>query len=161
MVDLKGLVSILCEKMNTDNFMVRNLLLSWLELLGSIPNVNLLNKITMLVPSLITYVAGRHEEVKIKAQKQLDELLSEYEALGDVREAQMDQEILRTLVVFYKRNEFREAVLCRSVALSWTRNFLAFMVKDIKRAPMEPLGTLCYFLKYKQTLNRHVEEHIP
>jgi len=156
MLDMKGLVSLLCEKMNSVNPLVKNLLLSWLELLCSIPNVNLLNKVPMILPSLINYVSEKNEEVKIKAQKQLDDLLSEFETIHEARDAQMDYEILKTLVLYFKRNEFRESVLCRSAALSWTQNFLAFLAKDIKKSPLDSQGILLF----KISNNRDVEKYI-
>ncbi len=137
---MKALVTLLCDKMNSNNEAVRTLLVSWLELLCSIPNVNILNCVPMLLPQLITFVSEKREEVKVKTQKQLDELLSEFEQLGESREAQMDQEMLRTLANFYGRNEFRESPLCRTVALAWTRSFLTFTIKDLQRSPDASLG---------------------
>ena len=71
MLDMKGLVAIICEKMNSNNPMVMTLLVSWLETLDSIPNVNILNCVPMFLPQLITYVAEKKADVKIKSEKLL------------------------------------------------------------------------------------------
>jgi hypothetical protein len=113
--------------------MIRKILLSWLELFSSIPNVNLLNQMSRLLPPLLTYVADKDEDIRQGAQKQLEEFLSEFKALGENREASMDEEILKTLMNFYNRNEFREDIICRSCVLAWTCYFLCFLETDAQR----------------------------
>lgn len=139
---MKCLVSLLCDRMNSDNPHIRHVLLSWLELFSSIPNVNLLSQISSLLPPLLTYVADQNEEIRLKAQKQLSDFLDEFEALGESREAPMDEEVLKTLLNFYNRNEFHESMICRSCVLSWTQTFLNFLEIDSKH---EPPASSCIF----------------
>ena len=140
MLDMKGLVAIICDKMNSNNPMVMTLLVSWLETLDSIPNVYILNCVPLFLPQLICYVAEKRADVKTQSEKMLNELLREFEAWGERREAQTDQEILYTLLGYYKRNEFKESTLCRSVALTWTRTFLSLLKMDITKSSKVTAG---------------------
>lgn len=127
-------VVLICELMkNNKNHYVRNLLVSWFETLDSIPNISILNCVSMILPFLIIFVADRDVDVKTKSEKRLSEFLTELAALGDKREAQMDQEILKSLLDFSQHEEFHHSARCRSVALDWTRSLLTFLGVDIKR----------------------------
>lgn len=131
--DIKELIDLVSERMNSSNPIVKNFLLSWLDLLCSIPNVKVLNQIPRLLPSLISYVGEKFDEIRIKADKQLIAILSQFEALDSSREVEIDENILKELAEYYKQHEFEESLPCRSVALVWTQSFLAFFTKDLKR----------------------------
>lgn len=132
---MKKLVALLCEEMNSKSMVKRNLLLSWLDLLYSIPNVGLLNRVPDLLTKLIAYFADPDEEIRIKTQNLLGELLSEFKTLGERRGAQTDERVLETLVKCCKYDEFHVSVLCRSVTMLWIQNFLSFLLQDVKHEP--------------------------
>ena len=141
---MKKLISLICDKMICDQPTVRKLILSWLYLLFSIPNVNLINRASQLLPLLISYLAENDDDIKIKAQKQLDDLLTEFQNLETLRETQMDEDILNTLTKYYNYNEFRDSILCRSVTVSWTEKFLNFFISDLNHSKPASMGILDY-----------------
>jgi len=134
-LDMNLLIEEICLKMESNNPKVRSLLVSWLEILDLIPNVNILQCVPMLLPQLIIYVSDNdpEEKPKAKTEKQLEELLNEFKNLGDRREAEMDQQILQTLVKFYKRSAFNKCSECRKVSLEWTQSFLELLKIDITK----------------------------
>eukprot|EP00826_Nyctotherus_ovalis_P016140 TRINITY_DN14650_c0_g1_i1.p3 TRINITY_DN14650_c0_g1~~TRINITY_DN14650_c0_g1_i1.p3 ORF type:complete len:144 (+),score=54.93 TRINITY_DN14650_c0_g1_i1:789-1220(+) len=141
---MKKLVALLCDEMNNKDMVKRNLLLSWLDLLYSIPNVGLLNRVPELLIKLIAYFADSDEEIRIKTQNLLGELLSEFKMLGEDRGAQMDERVLGTLVRCCKYEEFHDSVLCRSTTMQWIQNFLSFLLEDVKQEPGVSFGKLFF-----------------
>ena len=155
MLDISGLVALLLsEEMSKNSFVMRNMVLTWFDLLCYIPNLNVLNRVPDLLPKIITYFADSDEEIRIKAQNQLGELLSEFTVLGEARGAPMDERMLQTLVDYSKREEFRDSVHCRKVAVDWIKHFLSFLLEDVKREP----GVSCSIIHNK---SRYVEFNIP
>jgi len=153
-LDINRFVALLSEEMSTSNFVMRNMVLTWFDLLYYIPNLNVLNHVPALLPKIITYFADSDEEIRIKAQNQLGELLSQFTVLGEARGAPMDERILQTLVLYSKREEFRGSVHCRKVTVDWIQQFLSFLLEDVKREPGVSCGTIL-------NKSRYVEFNIP
>ena len=105
------LLNLLCENMNSDHPVIRKVLLGWLEVLSHIPNVNLLNKMPIILPKLITYIADPDEKIRDGTRKQLSDFLTEYSGIGPTREAVMDEEILHTLMKYFIQNEYKTNIL--------------------------------------------------
>jgi hypothetical protein len=51
--DLNGFMEILCEKLNVANSTIRQLLISWINVLNNLPSVNLLQHLPKFLPELM------------------------------------------------------------------------------------------------------------
>lgn len=73
--DLNSLVSIICDKLNALNPIIRQMLVSWIDVLDSIPNVNIIHSLPRFLSQLFQVLGDKNKDVMRAADQRLTEFL--------------------------------------------------------------------------------------
>ena len=111
------------------------MLVTWIDVLDSIPNVNLLQCLPRFLKQLFQVLGDKNKDVQHLADQRLTEFLREFRKYAG-RNVELDQQILQTLLEFMQKKEIKENI-CRLTAMDWVYNFLFFFKEDLKKQEMD------------------------
>ncbi|OAV99037.1 hypothetical protein PTTG_02423 [Puccinia triticina 1-1 BBBD Race 1] len=83
---LKAFIPLLRERIHTHNPFTRQYLVSWLQLLNSIPEINLVSYLPDFLDGLITYLADSGNEIQLAVQNLLGDMMVEIDAVVHAKE---------------------------------------------------------------------------
>jgi len=83
---LKAFIPLLRERIHTHNPFTRQYLVSWLQLLNSIPEIHLVSYLPDFLDGLITYLADSGNEIQLAVQNLLGDMMVEIDAVVHAKE---------------------------------------------------------------------------
>ncbi|KAI9604958.1 hypothetical protein H4Q26_002928 [Puccinia striiformis f. sp. tritici PST-130] len=104
---LKAFIPLLRERIHTHNPFTRQYLVSWLQLLNSIPEINLVSYLPDFLDGLITYLADSGNEIQLAVQNLLGDMMVEIDAVVHAKEYK-EQERLQKRELRRQRRLFEQ-----------------------------------------------------
>jgi len=128
--DLKNFMPILCEKLQVRNPVIRHLLISWINVLNDIPNLNLIHLLPSFLEELMMMIGDVNKEIRIAADACLLEFLTEIKEHPNDRTAELDSEVVETLVFILLE---KVNIRTKMNALVWLSEYLKLFDNELQK----------------------------
>jgi len=128
--DLKNFMPILCEKLQVRNPVIRQLLISWINVLNDIPNLNLIHLLPSFLEELMMMIGDVNKEIRMAADACLTEFLTEVKEHPNDRTAELDSEVVEILVVILLE---RVNIRTKMNALVWLSEYLKLFDTELSK----------------------------
>jgi len=121
---------ILCEKLQVRNPVIRQLLISWINVLNDIPNLNLIHLLPSFLEELMMMIGDVNKEIRMAADACLTEFLTEVKEHPNDRTAELDSEVVEILVVILLE---RVNIRTKMNALVWLSEYLKLFDTELSK----------------------------